>query len=47
MALSPRQLVTSIEEYGLSDESGVVLNRVTSAALIETIVSAVATERTH
>jgi hypothetical protein len=46
-ALSPWHLVNIIERYGLSDESRVLLNRVTSAALIETIVSAVATERTH
>jgi hypothetical protein len=45
-ALSPWHLVNIIERYGLSDESPVVLNRATSAALIETIVSAVAIERT-
>jgi hypothetical protein len=47
LALSPWHLVNIIEGYGLSDESPVVLNRLPAAALIEAIVSAVATERTH
>jgi hypothetical protein len=47
MALSPWHLVNIIERCGLSDESPAVLNRLSAAALIEAIVSAVATERTH
>jgi hypothetical protein len=46
MALSPWHLVNIIETYELSDKSPVVLNRLPAATLIETIVSAVATERT-
>jgi hypothetical protein len=46
MALSPWHLVNIIETYELSDESPAVLNRLPAAALVETIVSAVAMERT-
>jgi hypothetical protein len=46
MALSPWHLVNIIETYELSEQSPVVLNRQPAAALIETIVSAVAMERT-
>jgi hypothetical protein len=47
MALSSWHLVTIIAAYRLSDESPVVLNRLPATALVETIVSAVAMERTH
>jgi hypothetical protein len=47
MALSPWHLVNIIASYGLSDESPAALNRRPAAALIEIIVSAVATGHAH